>query len=51
MKYTVQDGFAKDASLRLRYSHYRTDFAYTDDYYMPDTNEWRIFLDIPVKLF
>ncbi len=51
VKYTVQDGFAKDASLRLRYSHYRTDFAYTDDYYMPDTNEWRIFLDIPVKLF
>ena len=51
VKYTVQDGFAKDASLRVRYSHYRADSAYTNDYYMPDTNEWRIFLDIPVNLF
>lgn len=51
VKYTVQSGFAKDASLRLRYSHYRNDDAYANDYYMPDTNEWRIFLDIPVKLF
>ncbi len=25
VKYTVQSGFAKDASLRLRYSHYRSD--------------------------
>lgn len=51
VKYTVQSGFAKDASLRVRYSHYRADDAYTNDYYMPDTNEWRLFLDIPVKLF
>jgi hypothetical protein len=51
VKYTVQNGFAKDASLRLRYSHYRTDAAYSNDYYMPDTNEWRIWLDIPVTLF
>ncbi|NNH34304.1 outer membrane porin, OprD family [Acinetobacter sp. NIPH 2377] len=51
VKYTAQSGFAKDASLRLRYSHYRNDNAYAQDYYMPDTNEWRIFLDIPVKLF
>ena len=51
VKYTVQSGFAKDASLRVRYSHYRNDDAYAKDYYMPDTNEWRIFLDIPVKLF
>ena len=50
VKYTVQNGFAKDASLRLRYSHYRADQAYNNTY-MPDTNEWRIFLDIPVKLF
>ena len=46
VKYTVQDGFAKDASLRVRYSHYRADQSYTND-----TNEWRLFLDIPVKLF
>lgn len=51
VKYTVQSGFAKDASLRVRYSHYRADDAYTNDYYIPDTNEWRLFLDIPVKLF
>lgn len=51
VKYTVQSGFAKDTSLRVRYSHYRTDDSYTQDYYMPDTNEWRLFLDIPVKLF
>ena len=50
VKYTVQSGFAKDASLRLRHSYYRA----SDDYqsnYIGDTNEWRIWLDIPVKLF
>ncbi|EOQ74996.1 OprD family outer membrane porin [Acinetobacter lactucae] len=50
VKYTVQSGFAKGSSLRLRNSIYRADDAYSTDY-MPDTNEWRIFLDIPVKLF
>ena len=50
VKYTVQNGFAKGSSLRLRNSIYRADNAYSTDY-MPDTNEWRIFLDIPVKLF
>jgi len=50
VKYTVQSGFAKDASLRVRHSYYRADQAY-NDVYMPDTNEWRLFLDIPVKLF
>src|SRR5690606_28357959 len=46
VKYTVQSGFAKDASLRLRHSYYRA----SDDYqsnYIGDTNEWRIWLDIP----
>lgn len=50
VKYTVQSGFAKDASLRLRNSYYRADDAY-NAVYMPDTNEWRVFLDIPVKFF
>lgn len=50
VKYTVQSGFAKDASLRLRNSIYRANNAY-DAAYIGDTNEWRIFLDIPVKLF
>jgi len=50
VKYTVQSGFAKDASLRVRHSYLRG----SDDYnsvYIGDTNEWRIWLDIPVKLF
>ncbi|WP_374664523.1 OprD family outer membrane porin [Acinetobacter sp.] len=50
VKYTVQSGFAKDASLRLRNSIYRANSAY-EGVYIGDTNEWRIFLDIPVKLF
>lgn len=51
-KYTVQSGFAKGVSLRLRESIYRNSSqAYADDYYMADTNETRIFLDIPVKFF
>lgn len=48
--YKVQSGFAKDASLRLRHSYYRASDAY-DAAYIGDTNEWRIWLDIPVKLF
>ncbi|AXQ24165.1 outer membrane porin, OprD family [Acinetobacter wuhouensis] len=50
VKYTVQSGFAKDISFRARYSHLRADQTY-NNVYMPDTNEWRLFLDIPVKLF
>ncbi|OTG68844.1 hypothetical protein B9T25_04995 [Acinetobacter sp. ANC 4470] len=50
VKYTVQSGFAKDASLRVRNSIYRANNAY-DGAYIGDTNEWRLFLDIPVKLF
>ncbi|WP_180035944.1 MULTISPECIES: OprD family outer membrane porin [unclassified Acinetobacter] len=50
VKYTVQSGFAKDASLRLRHSYYRASNNYQNNY-IGDTNEWRIWLDIPVKLF
>ncbi|WP_166169627.1 OprD family outer membrane porin [Acinetobacter sp. SA01] len=50
VKYTVQSGFAKDVSLRVRNSIYRANDAY-ENAYIGDTNEWRIFLDIPVKLF
>ncbi|MGE8560393.1 MAG: OprD family outer membrane porin [Acinetobacter sp.] len=50
VKYTVQSGFAKDASLRVRNSIYRANNAY-ENAYIGDTNEWRLFLDIPVKLF
>ena len=51
VKYTVQNGFAKDASLRLRHSYYRASDDYQTNAYIGDTNEWRVFLDIPVKLF
>lgn len=50
VKYTMQSGFAKDASLRVRHSYYRASDAYQDGY-IGDTNEWRIWLDIPVKFF
>ncbi|WP_333641009.1 OprD family outer membrane porin [Acinetobacter johnsonii] len=51
VKYTVQSGFAKDASLRLRHSYYRASDEYQAGNYIGDTNEWRVWLDIPVKLF
>lgn len=51
VKYTVQSGFAKDASLRVRNSYYRASDSYQRNTYIGDTNEWRLFLDIPVKLF
>ncbi|ATO19325.1 outer membrane porin, OprD family [Acinetobacter sp. LoGeW2-3] len=51
VKYTAQSGFAKDASLRLRHSYYRASDNYQAGNYIGDTNEWRIWLDIPVKLF
>ncbi|WP_180180671.1 OprD family outer membrane porin [Acinetobacter sp. YH01021] len=51
VKYTVQSGFAKDSSLRVRHSYYRASDEYQYGNYIGDTNEWRIWLDIPVKLF
>ncbi len=50
VKYTVQKGVMKDSSLRLRHSYYRASDNYQSNY-IGDTNEWRIWLDIPVKLF
>ena len=50
VKYTAQSGAMKDASLRLRHSYYRASDNYQSNY-IGDTNEWRIWLDIPVKLF
>lgn len=50
LKYTVQSGIAKDVSLLLRHSYYRASSEY-QDIYLGDTNEWRIWLDIPVKIF
>lgn len=50
VKYTVQSGFAKGASLRLRNSMLRSNTAYNNPY-MGNVEEWRIFLDVPVTLF
>ena len=57
LKYTVQTGPLKDASLRLRYSYLRSSDTYNNasgDYVsnaIGSTDELRIWLDIPVKLF
>ncbi|MFN3906649.1 MAG: outer membrane porin, OprD family, partial [Acinetobacter junii] len=47
----------KDASLRVRYSYLRSSDTYNNvsgqyvSNVIGSTNEWRLFLDIPVKLF
>lgn len=57
VKYTVQTGALKDASLRVRYSYLRSSDTYNNvsgqyvSNVIGSTNEWRLFLDIPVKLF
>jgi hypothetical protein len=51
ISYTVQSGFAKDLNLRVRNSIYRASSEYQNDVYIGDTNEWRIFLDYPIKFF
>ena len=57
VKYTVQSGAFKDANLRLRHSYLRASDTYNNasgNYVsnaISSTNEWRIWLDIPVKLF
>jgi hypothetical protein len=56
LKYTVQSGPLKDASFRLRHSYLRMSDTYNDyNKYnsngIGSTNEWRMWLDIPVKLF
>ena len=56
VKYTVQTGPLKDASFRLRHSYLRMSDTYNNyNKYnsngIGSTNEWRMWLDIPVKLF
>lgn len=57
VKYTVQTGPLKDASLRLRHSYLRASDTYNNvnglytSNAIGSTNEWRVWLDIPVKLF
>ena len=51
LKYTVQDGPLKDASLRVRHSYLRSSDSYNNSTGIGSTDEWRLWLDIPVKLF
>ncbi|WP_336175203.1 OprD family outer membrane porin [Acinetobacter ursingii] len=50
VSYKVQTGPAKDLNIRVRNSIYRNDQSYANQY-IPDTNEWRIFVDFPIKFF
>lgn len=50
IKYTIPSGFAKNVSFRVRNYTYRADEAYRG-IYMQNTDDWRVFIDIPVKLF
>lgn len=50
LSYTVQSGMAKDLSVKVRNSIYRASSDY-NAIYIGNTNEWRIFIDYPWKLF
>ena len=49
--YKVQTGPAKDLNIRVRNSIYRASDEYQTNAYIGDTNEWRIFVDFPIKFF
>ena len=45
VKYVIQEGAAKDLSLKARNSIYRT-----DNRYGTDLNEWRLFVEYPLNI-
>jgi hypothetical protein len=45
VKYTIQDGAAKDLSFKARNSIYRT-----DNRFGTDLNEWRLFVEYPLSI-
>lgn len=47
VKYTVQSGFAKNLSFKVRNSTYRANASYND--YAGNTNEWRLYLEYPIN--
>ncbi|MCU4414539.1 OprD family porin [Acinetobacter sp. WU_MDCI_Axc73] len=51
VSYKVQTGPAKDLNIRVRNSIYRASDEYQTNAYLGDTNEWRIFVDFPIKFF
>jgi hypothetical protein len=48
--YTVQSGKAKGLTTRLRSSIYRADTD-VNNYYSPDMNEVRVYIDFPLQVF
>lgn len=50
LKYTIQSGFAKDASFRIRHTYFRASDSY-ESLYLKDSNDFRVYIDIPVTLF
>ncbi|MCU1722358.1 OprD family porin [Pseudomonas sp. 5P_5.1_Bac1] len=48
-KYVLQEGPAKDLSLRVRYAVYRANDAYEADY-APDNNDLRLIVEYPLSI-
>ncbi|KJV39832.1 OprD family outer membrane porin [Acinetobacter brisouii] len=57
VKYTVQSGFAKNLSFKVRNSTYHSSYDYSapnGDFgkgYLGTTNEWRVYVEYPLNLF
>ncbi|MGE7990009.1 OprD family porin [Pseudomonas sp. NPDC089554] len=51
LKYVVQEGSAKDLSVRLRTSWLRTNNAVQQNGYNDDGNDVRIFVEYPISIF
>lgn len=51
IRYVVQDGPAKDLSIKLRSSFLRTNNAVQQNGYNDDGNEVRVFVEYPISIF
>lgn len=49
VSYVVQNGAAKDLSFKVRNSTYRSSNN-MNNFYIPDTNEWRLFVEYPLSI-
>ncbi|MCZ4129032.1 OprD family porin [Stutzerimonas balearica] len=49
VSYVVQNGAAKDLSFKVRNSTYRSSNN-MNQFYIPDTNEWRLFVEYPLSI-
>jgi imipenem/basic amino acid-specific outer membrane pore len=48
-KYVIQEGPAKDLSMRVRYAHYRSTSAYSENNY-DDLNDLRLIVEYPLSI-